>query len=283
MLPQSIVQNVQESLNFDEYTALGGSSLNNVGKLTSDSGSYFIKWNTIDQQPVFEAEIAGLHILRKHCGDLIIPEMMLKNSNHAYTWVIFDFIEEKKWQDRSAEQFGRHLAKLHRNTYTYFGFESDNYIGKLPQKNKQTKKWDEFFIQYRFLNLLKKAIDKGLISAGFIKNGERLASQLSSIFPNESPSLIHGDLWSGNYMQYGDQTVLIDPAVYFANREIELAFTRLFGGFPTSFYAGYESEWPFEPGFESRIEIYNLYPLLVHTLLFGASYASQVMHILRRY
>ncbi len=283
MLPASIKENINNELGFTSYKSLGGSSLNNVGMIESKKGRFFAKWNQANQLPVFEAEVNGLELLRGASAGFLVPEMITIGSNETYAWVVFEYIEETRWKTGAVEKFGQNLAKLHQNTATHFGLSSDNFIGKLYQSNSQKADWCEFFAQNRLHNLLKQSVEKGLISSSYIKNAERLQAKLPDIFPDEPPSLIHGDLWSGNFMQAGTETVLIDPAVYYANREIEIAFTQLFGGFPSSFYQSYNEAMPLAPGFESRSDVYNLYPLLVHTLLFGSSYATSVMNILRRF
>lgn len=283
MLPLSIRQNIENEFGLITYRSVGGSSLNNVGTIEASGGRFFVKWNQSNQFPVFEAEINGLNLLRNALAGFLVPEMIMVGKDASYAWVVFEYIEETSWKSGASEKFGQNLAILHQNVANRFGLSTDNYIGKLAQPNTQQDNWCDFFAQNRLHNLLKKSVERGLISSSYIKNAERLQTMLPDIFPDEPPSLIHGDLWSGNFMEAGTETVLVDPAVYYAHREIEIAFTQLFGGFPSAFYQSYFEAMPLAPGFESRADVYNLYPLLVHTLLFGSSYATSVTSILRRF
>jgi fructosamine-3-kinase len=165
-----------------------------------------------------------------------------------------------------------------------YGLNHNNFIGKLPQSNCQHKNWVDFFIEERIQPQLKMATNAGKLGMATIKRFEAMYKQLPQLFPDEPPSLLHGDLWGGNYFfdQSGEATIY-DPAVYYGNREIELAFTHLFGGFPSAFYRAYEETYPLQSGFSERKDVYNLYPLLVHTNLFGGSYARRVQRIVNQF
>jgi fructosamine-3-kinase len=162
--------------------------------------------------------------------------------------------------------------------------DHDNYIGSLRQFNKYQSTWTEFFIEQRLNIQLKLAFDNGLAKSDWTKQFESLYKKLSSLLPEETPSLLHGDLWSGNLItdEHGGPC-LIDPAVYYGNREADLAMTKLFGGFADEFYSVYEANSRIAPGYNDRLDLYNLYPLLVHVNLFGSSYIPSVDAILRRF
>jgi fructosamine-3-kinase len=180
--------------------------------------------------------------------------------------------------------FGRGLALLHRHTRDHFGLERDNYIGSLVQHNTPASDWPSFFIHQRLEPQLKMARDRKRVEAGMAFRFERLFHQLDKLFPAEPPALIHGDLWSGNFL-CDDQgcPVLIDPAVYYGHREMDLAMTKLFGGFDVALYTAYHAEWPLEKGWEERVDLCNLYPLMVHVNLFGGGYVAQVEGVLKRF
>ena len=165
-----------------------------------------------------------------------------------------------------------------------FGLDHDNYIGSLPQSNHQHTSWVEFFIEERLEKQIALAKNSGALNNSTIQQFNNLFKRLKEIIPEEKPSLLHGDLWNGNYMLAADGCAcLIDAAVYYDHREMDLAMTRLFGGFPEEFYESYHETFPLSSGFEERVDIHNLYPLLVHVNLFGGSYISQVKSVLSRF
>ncbi len=195
-----------------------------------------------------------------------------------------DYLEQGSAGSNSHQLFGKRLAAQHRVTASQHGLDHDNYIGRLPQSNKKHKDWIDFFVQERLEPQLKMAIDDGTLSSSTHQHFQRLYKQLPSLLPDEPASLLHGDLWSGNYFFIaGGDPAIYDPAVYYGNREIELAMTHLFGGFSSTFYDAYNQNFAIEPDFASRKDIYNLYPLLVHTNLFGSSYARRVQSIVKRF
>jgi fructosamine-3-kinase len=168
-------------------------------------------------------------------------------------------------------------------TQKQFGLGNDNYISSLTQKNAQLDDWTEFFIINRLEPLISRAYYEEKINASFFSKFREIYPKLKGIFPKEKPALLHGDLWAGNVISDASgHPVLIDPAVYFGHREMDLAFSMLFGGFSDSFYEHYKEVFPIEPGFEERVQIYNLYPLLVHLLLFGTSYLPPIEKTVRR-
>ena len=180
---------------------------------------------------------------------------------------------------------GQRLASLHRCSSEFFGLDDDNYIGSLRQYNHPNSNWINFFIEQRLEVQVKLAINKWRCCPhGGQKKFESLYAKLPSLIASEKPSLVHGDLWSGNLITDDKgEPCLIDPAVYFGNREADLAMTRLFGGFNDEFYSAYEESFPLPQGSEKRIDLYNLYPLLVHVNLFGGSYVHSVEGILRAF
>lgn len=266
--------------------SVSGGSINQAARLeVSDTGSCFLKWNQTADPEMFRKEVHGLKLLAEAKSGLRIPEVILQGTTKEKTgFLLLEHIAEGSSHANSAKDFGERLAKLHGVHNERFGLDEDNFIGRLPQSNSWHDSWAEFFIQERISPQLQMALDSGELGQNTAKAFDRLFKNLPDIFPREKPSLLHGDLWGGNYFydQKGD-AVIYDPAVYYGHREIELAFTHLFGGFSSAFYAAYENKHALEPGFEKRKDIYNLYPLLVHTNLFGGSYARQVEGIVRRF
>ncbi|RMG73992.1 MAG: ketosamine-3-kinase, partial [Bacteroidetes bacterium] len=197
-------------------------------------------------------------------------------------WLVLEFVESGPQTPAYWERLGQGLARLHQVSAPAFGLDHPNFIGSLPQRNTWHEEWVSFFIHERIDPMLEAAVKRGALSIKEVRAMERLYQRLPDLFPPEPPALIHGDLWGGNLLcDVNSQPVLIDPAVYYGHREMELAFMRLFDRQPPAFLEAYEEIWPLAPGFRDRIDVYHLYPLLVHVNLFGGSYAGSVRRILR--
>lgn len=288
MLPESLQNRIENLIDTSVATAIsvGGGSINQAVKIeTADQLTFFLKWNTSAPKDMFPKEKRGLELLAAAGSGIRIPKIITaERINDNIDFLLIDFIQEGSRQSNSAEQFGRELAKQHKITADRHGLDYDNYIGRLPQSNEWHNNWIDFFIEERLKPQLKSAIDEGRLDNNISSNFQRLYKKLQALLSEEPASLLHGDLWGGNYFFDTDgEPVIYDPAVYFGNREIELAFTHLFGGFFAAFYDAYQQVFPLEPGFEQRKDIYNLYPLLVHTNLFGGSYVRQVENILKQF
>jgi fructosamine-3-kinase len=232
---------------------------------------------------MFESEALGLQLLNKAIP-AIAPEVIAAAEKEEKIFLLMQWITEGNPVSDFWRDFAVKLATLHRNHQEFFGLDHDNYIGSLAQTNETANDWISFFILRRLEPLLKKAIDEGKMEKEMHRSFEKFYTKLDAIFPVEKPSLIHGDLWSGNFMIGEDGFVrLIDPAVYYGHREMDLAMTKLFGGFDRSFYQHYNEVFPQEKDFDKRADVYNLYPLLVHVNLFGGHYAAEVGSIVRRF
>lgn len=264
---------------------VSGGCINNSQIVELDSGEqFFLKSNATAPQGMFEAESLGLKLLEQ--SDAIkVPKVIGCGSTGETDFLILEAIQPAKPKQDFFEQLGRQLAELHRTTRTHFGLEHDNFLGATFQPNQQGKDWAEFWTQQRFDFQFCLARENGYADAAFNKLGDRLLQRSSEILKtDELPSLIHGDLWSGNYMcGIEGEPVLIDPAVYFADRAAEFGMTTLFGGFDQSFYDAYNEAWPLAPGSEGRTELYRLYHLLNHLNLFGTSYLSDCLTIMKKY
>jgi fructosamine-3-kinase len=197
-------------------------------------------------------------------------------------FLVLEFIEERAPRDATqfAQRFATSLAKMHRNTNCMrgFGLAEDNFIGALPQRNTWHREWPAFYRECRLLPQIEIARQRKLLPPHreyslmhVVDNVEQLLCDLPS-----RPCLIHGDLWSGNFMSAGDEPVIFDPAVYYSEREMEIAYIELFGGFPSGFVQMYHSAYPLEAGYKRRRPLHQLYPLLVHLNYFGETYGPQV-------
>lgn len=278
-----LFQTFGKQLPVKSYQFVTGGCINNSVRIETTEGYYFLKWNENEDNDMFEKEAQGLELLRA-ANAIKIPEVLATHSLSGKNYIILEYIEKAPPKSIFWEDFGRSLALLHRNQSEKYGLDHSNYIGRLPQKNSWFDNWLDFFIENRLEVQLGLAIYNGYVSKEFARKFRILYAQLPGILSTEPASLLHGDLWSGNFLVGSDgKAAIMDPAVYYGNREIEIAFTKLFGGFDIQFYQSYFEAYPVEPGFDERAEIYNLYPLLVHVNLFGTSYLSGVERVLRKY
>ncbi len=292
MVPDELIQSIDQwlheksgkSASIIDTKVLSGGCINECYALYTAMETFFLKYNLSTRFPeMFTAESKGLELL-KESQQINIPEVLHTGKSEKYSFLLLEFIPEGHKSQGFWEIFGRQLAGLHRISHSSFGLDHDNYIGSIPQKNNPYSRWDEFLIVNRLQPLVSQAYNEGLLNRGDISGFDRLFTRIENILPTEKPSLLHGDLWSGNFrVNVEGQPTLIDPAVYFGHREMDLAMTRLFGGFSNDFYPFYNDEYPLEKGWENRVEFNQLYPLLVHVLLFGTSYALKIRSILRKY
>lgn len=258
----------------------GGGCINKAAILTTSEGKVFVKWNYSTLAPMFEAEEKGLQLLRS-AGEVIIPKVLGRVTSEDETFLFLEMISPNEIKKDFYEDFGKRLANIHKHSAPQFGLDHDNYIGSLVQINTLTDNWNDFFYEHRLLVQLMLAFDAQKLDKSILIHFENLHQRLNEIFPKEPSSLLHGDLWGGNILKGQDGSVcLIDPAVYYGHREMELAYTKMFDDHPDSFYSAYHNEFPIKKGFEDRADIYNLYPLLVHVNLFGGGYVNQVKEII---
>ncbi len=277
---------IKNSLKISSFTSVSGGSINQAAKLSTEKETLFLKWNDSKPAEMFSAEARGLRLLREANTSLRIPEVIDLNSEEGELpgYLLMEYIEGVRGDGESSRKLGVGLAELHSVTSVAYGLDRDNFIGSLPQSNSKHSDWVTFFIEERINPMLKMAIDGNRMDKGVLNGWNQLAAQLEEIFPESQPVLIHGDLWGGNYFfDSRGRPVLIDPAVYFGHHEMEIAFTKMFGGFASEFYDAYAFEKNIAPGFSKRVEIYNLYPLLVHANLFGGHYATQVSAFLKQF
>jgi protein-ribulosamine 3-kinase len=267
-----------------ETIGIGGGCINEAYELKTTGGKYFIKYNSAATFPgMFEKEAAGLKILAD-TNSIDIPEVIGSGEAGNNAYILLQYIESGIPARNFWTDFGTRLADLHRNTSDYFGLMHDNYIGSLVQTNNPNPDFFNFFISQRIEPQLKSARNKGAFSQSDMRYFNSLFNTLHNILPVEKPALIHGDLWSGNFMVSATGSpCLIDPAAYYGHRESDIAMTQLFGGFQPDFYHAYNQAFPMEKEWQKRMDIFNLYPLLVHVNLFGGSYAGQVLRIIRQF
>lgn len=270
------------SLDDLRWTRLAGGDINQVFRLEAANGQVWLAKICLDApKHFFAAEARGLQELRT-ARALRVPEVFAVDAEG----ILLEWLEPAAGAEREqGAELGRGLAHLHRMTRDRYGFEENNFIGMLPQNNPWQPSWIDFYREARLLPQMELAAQKGR----FGSNRRRLADRLLDRLPEwideaeVEPSLLHGDLWGGNWLATRHGPALIDPAVCYGDREMDLAMSRLFGGFPPEFYRAYNEEFPVRPGHQDREALYQLYYLLVHLNLFGESYGPAVDRILRRY
>ena len=264
---------------------VSGGSINRSFKIITAGGiPYFCKTNAATTLPqLFEKEKTGLEAIAR-TGTIAAPGNVLTGRTVKEQWILMDWIESKPAIDPFWKNFGAALAALHHQVSDTFGFTENNYMGALPQSNTCHAKWEDFFREERLMPQVKMASEKGLLATGEVKLFEKLYLRLPSILTEEKPCLVHGDLWSGNFIAAKNaQPVVIDPAVYYGNRLVDLAMTTLFGGFDDGFYAAYQYHYTLPSNYKEQWRILNLYPLLIHLNLFGKSYHSSIIGTIAAY
>ena len=268
-------------------SSVSGGCIADSRKLKLESGKvFFLKQLRGSSSGAFDAEESGLEELRKS-GTVNVPEVVYKGTD----FLLLQWIEAGYSRSSSSmEMLGRQFAELHRYRGKKFGFSEDNLLGDSPQSNKPSKEgslnWAVFYAENRLEFQTSLAVKKGYATPELTNLMENLIKKFPDLISGteEEPSLLHGDLWSGNYLIDGSGIPwLIDPAVYYGHREADMAMTSLFGGFSNSFYSAYKSAYPIAPGYAEREPLYQLYHLLNHLNLFGTGYYGQVISILRRY
>lgn len=279
---RQILQEIAEenSLVIHDFQSLSGGDINAVYLLNCSQGSFVIKLNDAIKFPkMFDAEAKGLQLLATS-NSFRIPKVFASGNANGQSYLLLEYIEKGTETPKFWSLFAEKLTKLHEITQINFGLDHDNYIGSLKQANGLEKTSADFFIHQRLEPQFNLALKNGFSS----KNLAVFFQNISVEIPAESPALLHGDLWSGNYLVSAKgYPVLIDPAVAFAPRELDLAMMKLFGGFPQEVFNVYNEISPLEKGWQERIPIFQLYYLLVHLNIFGARYLPQVKTIVNQF
>ena len=279
---QSIIDHC--GLPVTRYEPVHGGDINRSYCLHGTGIKYFLKLNDADRYPgMFEKEAGGLAALRSNPG-IFVPQVIACGSVKEEQFLLLEWIEKGIPAIDHREKFGTSLAAMHRHPQPFFGWKENNFIGSLPQDNTAHTSWHTFFTECRVMPLVKKLSDAGSFSLKDVQAAELFCKEIISIFPDEPPALLHGDLWAGNYMiASSGYAALYDPAVYYGHREMEIGMTKLFGGFDPRFYEAYHEVYPLEKNWRQRISLTQLYPILVHALLFGAHYATSAREIIRQF
>ena len=271
-----------------ERRSVSGGDINMSFMLTLSGGErFFLKENSADRLSMFSSESAGLKALGSVGeGAPPVPDPLAWGVDKEHSFLLMEVVERGRL--KSGEVFGFSLAEMHRRGRSDFcGFSEDNYIGLTVQKNSIMKSWIDFFAEFRLGFQWELARRGGFGDASSEKLMESVLRRLPELLPEPEegrPSLLHGDLWGGNWIAGSDgRGWLIDPAAYYGHREADIAMSELFGGFPAGFHSGYMNTWPLESGYPERRDLYNLYHLLNHLNMFGFSYRGAVMSTIKKY
>lgn len=266
------------------FEPISGGSINKCFRISlSNEHQIFLKVNDASSYPrLFACEKNGLQLIQQN--GINTPEILNESTDATRQYLLLKWINPGNKTTDFWKKFGERLAALHYTSNTRFGLTEDNYIGSLYQSNSQHDNWVSFLIEERLKPQILLAEKSQYLSTSQLNAFEKLFSRLTDFYPPDKPALLHGDLWSGNFLcDENSNPVLIDPAVYFGHRSMDIGMTKLFGGFNSAFYQSYQHHYPLLDNFHEQCQLAQLYPLLVHLNLFGISYLSDIEEILNRF
>ncbi|MBV9962236.1 MAG: fructosamine kinase family protein [Parafilimonas sp.] len=280
---QQLSKHFNQHVNISNYKQVFGGDVNQTFQLQTNIGSFFLKLNDGSLKDMFEKEFAGLQLLHQ-TQTIKIPKPILYGEFENQIFLLTEFIKKGNTSRDFWQTFAQQLASLHQHSDKEFGLSTNNYIGSLHQQNNFCNTWSEFYATQRIIPLAQLAFKQNKFNKEDLLLAEKLCKRLSNLFPDEKPALIHGDLWSGNFMSdENGMPVIYDPAVYYGNREMDIAMSLLFGSFNKKFYDEYNKAFPLQPNWKERVELCQLYPLFVHLVLFDGYYYNSVVNIIKRY
>ncbi len=273
------------SCTLQKVSMQGGGYVNTAAVIKTDRGDFFIKWNDAGFADMFIQEARGLELLHQTVT-VQTPVVRGMGTVSGKSFLVQEYLKRGAPDKNYWTDLGEHLAALHLVKAKCFGLDHDNYIGRLPQPNKQKNDWQSFYREERLRAQLTLAVSNSFVSRHFVQRFESFLEKCDELMPASEPSFLHGDLWNGNVMPgTKGEAYFFDPAIYYGAREMDLAMTHLFGGFERRFYEAYDAVYPIPAHFHELVDLYNLYPLMVHVNLLGpdAGYVGSIEHILNRY
>ena len=282
-ISQQLADHLAIPLTYQSHQSLHGGDINQSFLLKTSEGPFFVKLNKASRRTMFEAEAAAL-LEMNYARAVQVPEPILVGTSGNQAFLLMEHIEMGGSSATSEETLGHQLAVMHQFTHSQFGWERDNTIGSTPQHNGESAEWISFWREQRLTPQLQWASQRGAPSS-LRSKGEQLLNQLDQLLADHTvvASQLHGDLWGGNWSTArSGEPILYDPALYYGDRETDLAMTELFGGFSQRFYDAYNEAWPLDEGYSQRKTLYNLYHILNHFNLFGGGYGRQAEQMINR-
>lgn len=281
---QSIAEHIAATTHtqfvIESQRSVSGGCINQGYAITGAGITYFVKLNRPNQTEMFAAEALGLQQMAA-TQTIRVPEPICWGETRHNSYIVMEWLEFGGSSSASWRAMGQNLAAMHRvGGVNQFGWNRNNTIGSTPQINDWQENWADFFAELRIGYQLRLAKRKG----GQFPEVKQVVAQVHRLLKEikPQPALLHGDLWSGNVaVTTAGEPVILDPAAYYGDREADIAMTELFGGFPASFYQGYNEVWPLDPGYGDRRDLYNLYHILNHFNLFGGGYGSQAARMIQ--
>jgi len=272
----------RQKLRIQSITAVAEGDINTCFKVSTTNASYFIKLNDASNYPgMLQREAEGLITLQQR-SSLVVPTTVACDVIENQQYLVLTYLNKGAIGIDFFTNFGEGLAIMHKNTNTAFGWHTSNYIGLLQQPNTWHQNWCTFYSTQRIMPLVNQLHQQKNYNTADVINAKKVCAKLGEIFPAEVPAMLHGDLWSGNYMPVqlnsesaATSAAIYDPAVYYGNREMDIGMSKLFGGFDSLFYKAYHHHYPLQPQWQQRLPLTQWYPLLVHALLFGGYYIKQ--------
>jgi len=276
----------RKEIEIQSDSPLGGGCINHASRLATSAGTFFLKWNSQCAPDVFIREAESLRELAKEDNPYLkIPKVILVNEQDDHPgFILLEYLEPASAGMDGDRNLGRGLATIHTITAEEFGFYHDTYCGDTIQDNRWNSRWSDFFGRQRLWHMVTLIRKKRGMDPGALKVYEKLVEKIPDLIPPDSrPALIHGDLWSGNYLFTQKGPALIDPASYYADREMEMGIMTMFGGFSQPFWEGYNEMNPLPPDWKERNLLYQIYHILNHAYIFGGGYGAQALSAARRY
>lgn len=288
MLPVALQDHLEEVIDepIQEFRSCHGGDINQALEIKTASARYFLKWNK-DAAGMFSAEAKGLALLRE--ADVLPVPVVIAFGDGEGDWpgyLLLEWLERGNPSGQTMTMLGEGLAQLHEQRHSAHGLDHDNFIGSLPQYNHSHRSWAQFYAEQRIRPQMEIARQRGHLPSHRAKGLEKIISTMSNFLPEDvAPSLLHGDLWSGNVLALSDgRPAIIDPAVYYGHAEVEMAFIDLFGRYGDAFWVAYRANRDFDfKGYQERRLLLQLYPYMTHMNIFGGRYGSGVDAILRQY
>lgn len=270
---ESFSDTVGKEISYLSHQNVSGGCINSSYKLQTNCGPFFVKTNSIDTLSMFRTEAKSLQVIGES-QTIRAPKWLHVSAIRDRAVLILEYIPMQEGSETGMQRLGEQLARMHQVTRRQFGWSCDNFIGKTEQPNATEDSWITFFKNHRLNHQIALCQSRGLTLDG----GQQLLENLAGFFDNNTPqpSLLHGDLWGGNTgFDLEGSPVIFDPACYYGDREADIAFTEMFGGFSKKFYDSYNRVFPLDRGYELRKRLYNLYHELNHYYLFGGAYGRQ--------